>query len=257
MIKSENLTINYDERKIIDDVSFEIHEGSFTTILGPNGCGKSSIIKAIANYNTEYSGNIIFLDTNIKKHNKKTLSKKIGLLFQFNKDIEDYNVFDFVLNARLVYKNMFKSYSKEDIKKTEDIIEITGLTPLRDALMSNLSGGEKQRVYLAMALNKEPSLLVLDEPTNHLDVRYQFGLLNLIKKYNVENNITVLCVLHDLNLAIKYSDDLLLVKDHKIFKSGSVRDCITSENIYEVFGVKSVVHDVKGKIHVDFLPDDE
>ncbi len=252
-IELNDIAVSYDEQKILKGINLDIKKGEFVTILGRNGCGKSTIIKTISQECQLTRGKVILFNEEIKKSLKKEIAQKISYLFQFNQDVEQIKVIDYVAYGRLPYKTLFQSLSNTDYAIINQALEQTHLLALKDRRLNTLSGGEKQRVYLAMCLAREPEVIILDEPTNHLDIKYQYDLLKLIREINKEKKVSVICILHDINQAIKFSDRLVLIKDGKIFIEGPSDKCITKENINTVFGINAEIHFHEGQMHIDYL----
>lgn len=252
MIKVKNLTIKYNEKLVLDNISFEVKKNSFTTIIGANGSGKTSLIRSIAKNNNKYSGTIFINDKTIEDIKKKDFAKSVALLFQFNKVPENITVQELISFGRRPFKKIFDPLSTEDYKIIDEIIKKTNIEELVLREVNTLSGGEKQRVFLAMCLVQKPKLLILDEPTNHLDIKHQYELLNIVKQLNTEGT-TVLAILHDINQALKYSDILIALKDQKIYCMGTPEDCISSQMIKKIYDIDSVVHDDSNGLHVDFV----
>ncbi len=251
-INVTNISYQIDNRKILDNISLHVNQGEFITILGRNGCGKSTIIKAIAK-EIQVEGKIEFFSENIQAIKAKVIARKMAVLNQHSNVSEDITVREYVAYGRIPFRGLFKSEAKEDIEVINKMLTLTGLIGMESRYLSTLSGGELKRVHLALCLVKQPKVLILDEPTNHLDVKYQFELLKLIRKINQEDDVTVICVLHDINQAIKFSDYLYLIKEGKIYKSGLSEEVITVENVKEVFDVDIAIHKVKEGMHIDYL----
>lgn len=252
VLSIKDLNISYGEKQIIKDVSFDVEKGQFLSILGRNGCGKSSMVKAISQ-NTDYEGKILFYNKEIQKYKKKEIAKELAVLMQFNDAIEDVSVREFIGYGRTPFKGIFESLNIDDMKIIDQVIEQTSLRGFEDREISTLSGGEKQRVFLAMCLAQEPDVIILDEPTNHLDIKYQLELLALIKDINVKKQTTIICVLHDLNQALKFSDEVILLNEGHIYTKGTVHECINVENIEAVFGVEAEIIQTSRGVYVDFI----
>lgn len=253
VISVNNLRYEVDERKILDDVNFNVNDGQFVTLLGANGCGKSTVLRTISNEIKKFEGDVKILGLEITRNNKKILAQDVAYLMQFNDNQIRTTVYEYVAYGRVPHKGIFSMLDNNDLQIINDVLIQTSLIEYKDRHMDTLSGGEKQRVYLAMCLVQQPKILVLDEPTNHLDIKFQYELLTLVKKFNVENNVTVLCVLHDLNQAIKYSDYIVMLKDGQIHTQGSVEACMTADNIYQVFEVDVEIHKDDFKFHIDYV----
>ncbi len=252
-INLQNISVNYEDNVVLKHVDLEVQKGEFISILGRNGSGKSTIIKAINQSTKVNSGKVLLLNEEINRISKRKLAQKIAYLLQFNSLIENITVYDYVAYGRTPFKKVLQGLNHKDDEIIMNSLEKTGLLSFKNRRLNQLSGGEKQRVYLAMCLAKQPEIIILDEPTNHLDIKYQYDLLKLIKKINQEQSVTVICVLHDLNQAIKFSDRLVMLKSGSVHQIGTINECITKQNIYDVFGVNAEIHQEDSGLHVDYL----
>lgn len=237
MLEVKNLFCKYDGDDILHNLSFSIKEGENVAIIGPNGCGKSTILKALANL-IEYRGSIELDSVEIKNIKRKDLAKKIALMSQNSETYFSYTVFETVSLGRYAHiDGAFSSLSEKDRDIVLKCIESVGLLEDKDKLIRELSGGQIQRVYLARAFAQDPEILLLDEPTNHLDLKCQIEILNYINKWTKENNKTVIGVLHDLNLVQVFSEDVILIKEGKIYSSGKAKDVLNSSKIQDVYKI--------------------
>lgn len=252
MYKVHGLSVNIGNKKILENVNFEIEKGTFVSIIGGNGSGKSTIIKTLTKFiNTknmiEYQGE------KLEDINNSEYFKKVALLSQFNTMDETIKVRDFIKYGRYPFKSIFSNFTAEDKEIVDKYIKRLNLEEFEHKMIGDLSGGEKQRVYLAQKLVQEPEVLILDEPTNHLDVKYQYMILSLIKEFQLEKGLTVICVLHELNQALKYSDKLVILNYGKLYNTGTVRECLKEDMVREVFGVNVKIWDTDEGYHVDYL----
>lgn len=253
MINIKNLTVKFGETKILNEISLNIKTNKFTTLLGPNGSGKSTIIKAIAGHIRNYGGDVLIFNQFQAKISRRKLAQRIAFMFQFNKAPDEVTVYEFVSLGRIPFKTFFAKLDTDDHQIINNAIITTKLSNLKNRKITTLSGGEMQRVFLAMCIAQQPKVLILDEPTNHLDIKYQFEVLSIIRNINIEQKITVLCVLHDINLALKYSDELIFIKDGCVNAVFENPNQITEQVIAEVFDVKSIIHRDNNGCHIDFL----
>jgi len=234
-LKIEHLKSGYSKKMIIHDISFEIAKGSFTGIIGPNGSGKTTLFKTITGELIQSEGSIYLNDNCISSMLPKQKAQKIAIVTQ-NTDAVDITVEDYVLMGRFPYKGKFQLFdTREDIQLAHKFMKLTDVLKFKDKLMNELSGGEQQLVAIAKALTQEPELLLLDEPTSHLDISHQMQILNLIQKLNEDYNLTVLMIIHDLNLAAEYCDYLIMMDQGDIFIKGTPEEVLTYTNIEEVF----------------------
>lgn len=250
-IQNVSLTIN--EKNILSNINASFEENKFNSIIGPNGSGKSSLIKLLAKINKQTSGHILFLNEELAQIKRKDFAKKVSFFFQFNESNVDINVKQMVSYGRSAHKNLYKKFNSYDFKVIDEAIKYCDLNDLVDREISTLSGGERQRVYLAMTLAQEPQIIVLDEPTNHLDIKYQFQILSLVKNLMIERKLTVICILHDFNQVLKFSDNTLIIKDGQVYASGSTVNVVTSENIKDVFKIDSIIHNDDNGLHIDYI----
>lgn len=242
----ENLKSGYANSFTIDHINFEISKGSFTGIIGPNGSGKTTLFKTITGELTLIDGKIYLNKNRISSMKSKQKAQKIAIVTQ-NTDTVDIIVEDYVLMGRYPYKGKFQLFdTSEDYKLAHKFMKLTGVLQFKDKLMNELSGGEQQLVAIAKALTQEPELLLLDEPTSHLDISHQMQILNLIQKLNEEYHLTVLMIIHDLNLAAEYCDFLIMMDKGKIYVKGTPEEVLTYTNIEEVY--KAIVITQENKI---------
>lgn len=241
MLQVKNLYLKYDKDYVVKNVSFNVEKGNNMLIVGPNGCGKSTLLKSIANL-LDYEGNITYEGREIKTFNRKEISKKISLMSQITTIYFPYTVFETVSLGRYAYsKSLLGSLSKEDNNIILESIENVGLIDKKDDLISNLSGGQLQRVFLARTFAQNPDIILLDEPTNHLDLKYQIEILDYINTWTKNNNKIVVGVLHDINLVNYFSDKVCLLYDGEIIDYGNSKDVFSKENLESIYNM-----DVRG-----------
>ncbi|GAB6170445.1 ABC transporter ATP-binding protein [Clostridium carnis] len=253
MLYGENLNFSYDKAEFIKELNINISKGKITTIIGPNGSGKSTLLNILCNFNKPNSGYIYIENEKINNYKCKEIARKIATVYQQNNIPNDITVEDLVSYGRIPHKGYFENNNKEDYEIIEWAIKSTNIENLRKKLVSNLSGGERQRVFIALALAQKPKILFLDEPNTYLDIFYQIEILELVKKLNKEYNITVVMVLHDINQAIKYSHNLVIMKNGKIIKEGKAKDIINKELIENVYNVKGIVTEIDS-YNLYFIP---
>ncbi|TAH63844.1 MAG: ABC transporter ATP-binding protein [Gottschalkiaceae bacterium] len=234
----EKLTFKYDTDEVLKDIDIEIPKGSFVGILGPNGSGKTTLLKNICNILKPDNGKILINNKNVSNIKYKELAKIIAVVHQTSEIQFQFSVFDVVLMGRFPYLSRFQSEGKKDIEIAKKAMLSTGTWELRDKSINEISGGERQRVMIARALTQQPQILILDEPISHLDIKYQIGILDLCKKLNVENQITVIMTLHDINLAGRYSDYLILLDKGRIKVMDTPEKVLTQENISNVYDIE-------------------
>ena len=241
MLEIKEVRCGYDNKEIVKGVSFNVERGNNLCIVGPNGCGKSTLLKSIANL-LEYKGNITLDSKEISKLNRKDLAKSVALMTQASNIYFPYTVYETVALGRYAHlKGVFSRINKEDDEIILKSITNVGLMDIKDKLISQLSGGQLQRVYLARAFAQDPDIILLDEPTNHLDLKCQIEILDYLNKWTKENNKIIVAVLHDLNLVQAFGEKVVMMNDGKIIGSGNPKDVLTEERLQEVYGI-----DVKG-----------
>lgn len=242
-----DLHFAYGKNKVLKGVSLKIEEGKITTIMGANGCGKSTLFFLMTKNLYPKKGNIYIKGKNIQNLSLKDFAKKVAIVQQYNTASDDITVESLVAFGRTPHKKMMQGDSAEDERMIEWALEVTNLTEYRDREVSRLSGGQRQRVWIAMALCQGTKILFLDEPTTYLDIRYQIDILKLVKKLNTEYGITIIMVLHDINQAIAYSDHIIGMKDGVIEVEGDPKEVIDSDSIKTLYGVDIDVTSVNGQ----------
>jgi iron complex transport system ATP-binding protein len=239
IIKIDDIHVYYDSLKVLEGVSIEISEGDIVSILGPNGSGKTALLKTLDTILKPYKGSIYIDMKNILNIPRRELAKIIGYVPQTIAFYPGLKVIDFVVTGRRPYIEF--SPTRKDFEIIYKVLNEVDIEHLADRYLSQLSGGELQRVLIARALAAQPRILLLDEPTSNLDIKYQIEVLELIKRLSRGNNATVVMALHDLTQAYRYSDKVILLKNGKIFSMGRPEDVLTPKNIEMVYGVKVTV----------------
>ncbi len=232
-LRVENLHYSIEGKEIVKGASLTVDKNRFVTILGPNGCGKSTFLKNVYRVYKPTSGMIYLDDKEMKTYSLKKSAKEMAVVAQFNNLAFDCSVYDVVLMGRTPHLKMMEREHQSDFDIVNQAIEEVGMTEKKNQSYLSLSGGEKQRVVLARAIAQKPSLLILDEPTNHLDIRYQLTILSIVKRLN----INVLAVLHDVQMAYQYSDYIYLMKEGKFVYEGIPSEVITEKNIKDIYDV--------------------
>ncbi|AEF81111.1 ABC transporter ATP-binding protein [Leadbettera azotonutricia] len=237
MLEIKNLYTGYDCVDVVHNLSLKAERGKVLTIVGPNGCGKTTLLKAVARL-LPYRGTITLEGHELKDFSRKNLAKKIALMGQSSQIYFPYSVYDTVALGRYPYSDGFlKSLSKDDEDIIERILGQLELREVRNRMITELSGGQLQRVFLARTLAQNPDLILLDEPTNHLDLKHQVELLDYLSKWVKENDKTVTAVLHDLNLARRFGDTAALMYDGKLIASGEPETVLNGETLKEIYGI--------------------
>lgn len=221
---------------ILEDLNFEIREGSFVGIIGPNASGKTTLIKTLCGLLKPQTGHVVLDEWNVHKMKPLVRSRRVAVVSQEVQIDFAFSVAEVVMMGRHPYIPRMGSPSLQDWEEVNWAMEVTEISHLADRLVSNLSGGERQRVLIARALAQEPELLLLDEPTASLDINHQIEILDLVKSLNHRNKMAIVMAIHDLNLAAQYCDRLMLVHQNRVFAWGNVEEVLTLDNITAVYG---------------------
>ena len=237
MLEVKNIYSGYDGRDILKDISFKVKNGENLCIVGPNGCGKSTLLKSIANL-LEHRGSVIIDGKEVSSMDKKSFARKIGLMSQITQIYFPYTIYDTVSLGRYAYsKGALSKLSKEDDRIILESIEKVGLLDIKDKMITELSGGQIQRVFLARVFAQDPDIILLDEPTNHLDLKNQIDLLENLKEWITLNNKIVVGVLHDLNLVQYFADNVLMLKDGQIVAYGNPQTVLNDPILDDLYGL--------------------
>lgn len=242
----KHLTFAYGKCNILSDVSLTFKENSITTLLGANGSGKTTLFN-LCTKNLIPDRGVILLDReNIFDINQKKFAEQVAIVHQQNRIMGDITVRRLVSYGRTPYMKFMRGYCEEDNEAIDWAMDVTGLCELSNRSLSSLSGGQKQRVWIAMSLAQKSRILFLDEPTTYLDIKYQIEILELIRSININFGITVVMVLHDINQALKYSDEVVGLKEGKIVFSGKPDTVITDDSVSNLYDIPLVVQEFKG-----------
>ncbi len=244
-IEINNLEFGYGDSLILKDISFNVKKGEFLSIIGPNGSGKSTLLKTLNRLTHIKNGSILIDDKDIEEYKTKDLAKKVALVPQDTTLDYEFSVEDVVTMGRHPYKGRFEKEDQEDKAIVYEAMEMTNTFKLKDRLITEISGGERQRVFIAKALAQKTQIIFLDEPTSHLDINHQMDVLNLLKKLNKEKNITIILVIHDINLAARYSDEIILLNHGVIQGKGTPEEVITSENVELAYNLNVIIEKSK------------
>lgn len=233
-----DLFFAYGKHEVLKGLSFDLHEGKITTLIGANGCGKSTLFNLMTKNLKPDSGEILLGGKSLADIKLKDFARQTAIVHQYNTAPSDLSVEKLVSYGRTPYHTLGLSPdAKEDEEKIRWAMEITHTLKLKDKPVSELSGGQKQRVWIAMALAQDTNILFLDEPTTYLDIRYQLQILKLIRQLNREFGITIVMVLHDINQSLYYSDEIVAMRGGKIIAQGQPEEVITTELVKEVYNV--------------------
>ena len=243
MIKLENISFSYNKKKeFIQDLSLEFKSGEITTILGPNGSGNSTLLHMMYTYLKPKSVKIYLGDKDLGKLKQKEIAKYISCVYQENEAPDDITVRDLVSFGRNIYSNVKKEDKEENKRMIDFALKATGIEEIQDKKVVNLSGGQKQRAFIAMSLAQNTKVLLLDEPTTYLDIYHQIEILEVVKSLNEKYNITIVMVLHDLNQAINYSHNIVIMKNGNLIKQGKATEVLNEQTIKDVYNVSGYIH---------------
>ncbi|GAA0447535.1 ATP-binding cassette domain-containing protein [Lentibacillus halophilus] len=259
MLTLKSVAGGYDDKQVIQDMNFSVFPGEFFGILGPNGSGKTTLLKLISGLLPCSDGSIQLDNQDLQQFSTKALARKMAVLPQLTSHAFPYTVRDTVALGRYAHlQGVFQTWTAEDERVVETVMEQTHITGFQHHLLQELSGGEQQRVFLAQALAQEPAVLLLDEPTNHLDLAYQKDLLDLLKRMVREQHLTVVAIFHDVNLASLYGDRLLLMHGGQVKALGRPDGVLTESVVNDVYqtGVKKNPHPSMAKPQMHLIPSD-
>ena len=238
MLELKNVSAGYGKTDVLHDISCTFSEGSCWCILGPNGCGKTTLLRVMAGL-LPHSGQVLLDGQEISTRKRRELAGRIALMSQINTVYFPYTVYDAVMLGRYQHMkgSLLGSPSREDRESVERCLEYTDLSDLRSRMLNELSGGQLQRVFLARAMAQEPVTLLLDEPTNHLDIRNQVELADYLHHWCEDGKHTVIGVIHDINLALRLSQNVLIMRDGRIMRKGNFSAIADSEFLYSIYGM--------------------
>ncbi len=238
MIEARNLYCGYTEEPILKGISLQVAPGSFCALLGPNGAGKSTLLYSLMGYLKPSAGSIHVFGKDIAKAKGSFLARQIAFVPQESTREFDHQVFETVLMGRYPYLGLMQAHSAEDKQAAEEVITMLNLQSLKQRWLSELSGGEKQRVYIARALVQNTPCILLDESLSQLDINHQLEIMSLLRNIHSSHGKTVLIVSHNLNLAANYADCLIYLKDGKLLAEGKPENLMQTEVLHSLFGVR-------------------
>lgn len=237
MLHIKNLYYSYKEKPVLKDINFDLVPGEILGILGPNGCGKTTLLGNL-NKNFHPKGGCVMIgDTDLEDIKKKEIAREIAVIPQSNEIKFSFTVREIVSMGRMPFQQSFQGESTNDIEIIDSAIEKTGISEMANRYVNTMSGGERQKVIIARAMAQTPKILLMDEPTLHLDISAQFDVLDMIHALSRKEGLTVVIVSHDLPMIARYCDRIIMIHDHKIHSIGKTEDVLTPENMRTVFGV--------------------
>ena len=248
----DGIDCSYGSIDILKNINFQVNSGEFLGILGPNGSGKTTLLRSISRVLKPKKGSVILDEKDIYTLKAVDLAKQMAVVPQTTPISFDFTVLEVVLMGRNPHMGRFQMEGKNDLEIAKQAMKVTRTWDFADRPINELSGGERQRVIIARALTQEPQILLLDEPTTHLDISNQLEIMDLIKQLCKTKKLLIVAVFHDFNLAARYCDSIILLKDGKIVAVGKSDETLTNENVKKVFSVDTIVkkHPVTGSLHV-------
>lgn len=240
-LEADAVDLAYDRRLVVEGLSLSVPDGRITAIVGPNACGKSTLLRAMARLLRPREGMVALDGRNIHDLPTREVARRLGLLPQSPVAPAGIRVMDLVSRGRTPYQGLFRQLSEQDRTAVEEAMAATGTLHLADRMVDELSGGQRQRVWIAMVLAQQTELLLLDEPTTFLDIAHQIEVLDMVARLNRDWGRTIVIVLHDLNLACRYAHHLVAMRDGSVVSSGTPDQVITEDLVSEVFGVEALV----------------
>jgi iron complex transport system ATP-binding protein len=243
VLGARELSLGYGATPIVDGLTVDITTGAITAIVGPNACGKSTLLRGLARLLKPTGGQVILDGADIAQLRTKDVARRLGLLPQSSIAPEGITVADLVTRGRFPHQTMLRQFSREDQRAVSDAMAATGVTPIAGRPVDELSGGQRQRVWVAMVLAQQTPLILLDEPTTFLDIAHQIELLDLFAELNHEQGRTIVAVLHDLNHACRFADEIIAMKAGSIVAHGVPSEVVTASLVEEVYGLRCQIID--------------
>ncbi|MGL4305634.1 MAG: ABC transporter ATP-binding protein [Mycobacteriaceae bacterium] len=242
-LRTDDVTLGYGDRIIAKNLDIQIKSGAITTVIGPNGCGKSTLLRSLGRLVTPQQGHVLLDGNIITRMKTREVAKMLGILPQSPVSPDGLTVSELVRRGRSPHQSWMKQWSVDDEAQVAEALRLTDISDLADIQLDRLSGGQRQRAWIAMALAQGTDILLLDEPTTYLDLAHAVGVLDLIDILHSELDRTIVMVLHDLNLAIRYSDVLIVMSHGQIVASGAPKEIVTADLLYKVFNLSAKVID--------------
>jgi iron complex transport system ATP-binding protein len=256
VLVAQGVTCGYDGRKVLQGVDLALPQGDFLGVLGPNGSGKSTLVKALSGVLPLESGEVRLFGRPLSTLSRREIARRLAVVPQSTSLFFSFSVLDIVLMGRTPHLSRWRSEQRTDYDIARQALERVDALHLQDRPVTELSSGERQRVFIARALAQEPEILLLDEPTTYLDINHQLEIFEFLRQLNEEQHLTLLCVSHDLNLAAEYCRRLLLLHEGRVFAQGPPEQILTAEHLAAVYHVALDVHPnpLSGRPQVSIAP---
>jgi iron complex transport system ATP-binding protein len=238
-LAARGVTLSYGGPPVIEGLDLQLHAGGVTAVIGPNGCGKSTLLRALGRLMAPDAGGVLLDGERIERMRTRDVAKALGLLPQSPQAPDGLTVADLVARGRHPHQTWYRQWSPGDDEAIADALARTGMAEHADRPLQQLSGGQRQRAWISMALAQGTELLLLDEPITYLDLAHQVEVLELVRGMNADGGVTVVMVLHDLNLAARYADRLIAMRDGTVLADGPPAEVLTEDRVAEVFGLRS------------------
>ncbi|APE33433.1 iron-dicitrate transporter ATP-binding subunit [Nocardia mangyaensis] len=242
-LRADQVRLGYKSTTISDQLCVDIPDGEFAVIIGPNACGKSTLLRALARLLTPDSGTVLLDDRPVTEYPAKEFARQVGLLPQTSTAPDGIRVADLVARGRYPHQTLLRQWSRTDEEAVAAAMAATGVVDLSARPVEQLSGGQRQRVWISMVLAQQTPIILLDEPTTYLDIAYQIQLLDLCRSLNRDAGRTVVAVLHDLNHAFRYADHLIAMRDGRVVAAGPPAEIVTVALVHEVFSLRCRIVD--------------
>ncbi|WP_086826844.1 ABC transporter ATP-binding protein [Allokutzneria sp. NRRL B-24872] len=240
-LRAEGLSLGYGENRVVEGLDLDVIDGTITAVIGPNGCGKSTLLRALGRLLSPQEGHVLLDGKRIDKTPTREVAKIVGVLPQTPVAPDGLTVGDLVARGRHPHQAWYRQWSSDDEGAVSEALRMTGMLEFSERTLDQLSGGQRQRAWISMALAQGTDLLLLDEPTTYLDLAHQVDVLDLVQQLHDQAGRTVIMVLHDLNLAARYSDRLIAMRDGKIVAQGDPKDVLTEQLLSDVFDLDARV----------------
>lgn len=252
ILAAERLSLGFEGRTVVEDLTLQFEQGSVTTIIGPNGCGKSTLLKGLSRLVKPTAGRVLLEGRDVTSHSQRELARRMAVLPQTPQAPSGLTVAELVTRGRHPRQKWYQQFSAADEVSVAAALAATDITELADVALEDLSGGQRQRAWISLALAQESDILLLDEPTTYLDLAHQVEVLELVRRLNRELGRTVVMVLHDISLAARYSDRIVALKGGRIEAKGDPAAVVTPDLLWSIFGLRAQVvqEPSEGRPHV-------